>query len=134
MGLSWLTIDELEAIRLADLEGLAHEEAARRRAAKGRNNQEEVTEMPRGDRTGPAGRGPMTGRGAGYCAGYPVPGFMNPYGDHAPYAPHSPHTAEQGREALQDQVKLFEERIEALKKRIEDLRNEAESGAGEAPD
>ena len=22
--------------------------------------------------------GPMTGRAAGYCAGYPVPGFMNP--------------------------------------------------------
>jgi hypothetical protein len=34
--------------------------------------------MPRGDRTGPAGLGPMTGRAAGYCAGYPVPGFMNP--------------------------------------------------------
>jgi hypothetical protein len=34
--------------------------------------------MPGGDRTGPAGFGPMTGRGAGYCAGYPVPGFMNP--------------------------------------------------------
>ena len=29
-GLSVLTIDELEAIRLADLEGLAHEAAARR--------------------------------------------------------------------------------------------------------
>jgi hypothetical protein len=34
--------------------------------------------MPGGDRTGPAGLGPRTGRGAGYCAGYPVPGFMNP--------------------------------------------------------
>jgi hypothetical protein len=34
--------------------------------------------MPRGDRTGPWGAGPMTGRAAGYCAGYPVPGFMNP--------------------------------------------------------
>jgi hypothetical protein len=22
----------------------------------------------------------MTGRAAGYCAGYPVPGYMNPYG------------------------------------------------------
>ncbi len=33
--------------------------------------------MPRGDRTGPAGMGPMTGRGAGFCAGYNVPGFMN---------------------------------------------------------
>jgi hypothetical protein len=34
--------------------------------------------MPRGDRTGPGGAGPMTGRAAGYCAGYPVPGYMNP--------------------------------------------------------
>ncbi len=34
--------------------------------------------MPWGDRTGPAGMGPMTGRGAGYCAGYGVPGYMNP--------------------------------------------------------
>ncbi len=34
--------------------------------------------MPRGDRTGPMGLGPMTGRAAGYCAGYPVPGYMNP--------------------------------------------------------
>jgi hypothetical protein len=34
--------------------------------------------MPRGDRTGPMGMGPMTGRAAGYCAGYPVPGYMNP--------------------------------------------------------
>ena len=34
--------------------------------------------MPRGDRSGPAGAGPMTGRGLGYCAGYPHPGFMAP--------------------------------------------------------
>ncbi|HOP39775.1 MAG TPA: DUF5320 domain-containing protein [Geobacteraceae bacterium] len=33
--------------------------------------------MPRGDGTGPLGFGPMTGRAAGYCAGYPAPGFMN---------------------------------------------------------
>jgi hypothetical protein len=34
--------------------------------------------MPGGDRTGPVGMGPMTGRAAGYCAGYAVPGYMNP--------------------------------------------------------
>lgn len=34
--------------------------------------------MPFGNGLGPAGMGPMTGRGAGYCAGYGVPGFMNP--------------------------------------------------------
>ena len=33
--------------------------------------------MPRGDRTGPMGAGPMTGRGVGFCAGYDVPGYMN---------------------------------------------------------
>ena len=63
--------------------------------------------MPRGNRTGPAGMGPMTGRVAGYCAGYPVPGYMNPipgrtvyyssapapygagsYGYRAPYLPY----------------------------------------------
>ena len=35
--------------------------------------------MPRGDGTGPRGLGPMTGRAAGYCAGYSAAGFMNPY-------------------------------------------------------
>ena len=33
--------------------------------------------MPAGDGTGPVGAGPMTGRGAGYCAGYGVPGYAN---------------------------------------------------------
>jgi hypothetical protein len=36
--------------------------------------------MPRGDGTGPAGMGPMTGRAGGFCAGYSVPGYMNPVG------------------------------------------------------
>ena len=36
--------------------------------------------MPRGNRTGPDGMGPMTGRGAGYCAGYNMPGYANPTG------------------------------------------------------
>ena len=34
--------------------------------------------MPFGDRTGPAGAGPMTGRAAGFCTGFGVPGYMNP--------------------------------------------------------
>ena len=36
--------------------------------------------MPTGDRTGPQGLGPRTGRGEGYCAGHSVPGYMNPRG------------------------------------------------------
>ncbi len=31
--------------------------------------------MPGGDRTGPAGLGPRTGRALGYCAGYSSPGY-----------------------------------------------------------
>jgi len=34
--------------------------------------------MPSGDQTGPMGQGPMTGRAAGYCAGFNQPGWMNP--------------------------------------------------------
>ena len=33
--------------------------------------------MPGGDGTGPMGLGPMTGRGAGFCAGYSAPGYAN---------------------------------------------------------
>ena len=33
--------------------------------------------MPGGNRTGPMGNGPMTGRGAGVCAGNEMPGYTN---------------------------------------------------------
>jgi hypothetical protein len=33
--------------------------------------------MPRGDHTGPLGMGPMSGRAAGFCAGYGMPGYAN---------------------------------------------------------
>jgi hypothetical protein len=36
--------------------------------------------MPGGDRTGPWGMGPMTGRGMGFCGGYGHPGYINPAG------------------------------------------------------
>jgi len=34
--------------------------------------------MPGGDRTGPLGRGPITGRGLGYCSGTNRPGYAIP--------------------------------------------------------
>lgn len=34
--------------------------------------------MPFGDGTGPMGLGPMTGRRAGFCAGFGRPGFASP--------------------------------------------------------
>ena len=36
--------------------------------------------MPRGDRTGPLGDGPMTGRQLGYGAGYDGPGYTKVHG------------------------------------------------------
>jgi hypothetical protein len=33
--------------------------------------------MPRGDRTGPAGTGPRSGRAAGYCGGFDEPGYAD---------------------------------------------------------
>lgn len=41
------------------------------------NRRKEVSKMPGGDGTGPLGMGPMTGRAAGFCAGYGMPGYMN---------------------------------------------------------
>ncbi|BDC36635.1 MAG: hypothetical protein EF806_05065 [Candidatus Methanoliparum thermophilum] len=40
--------------------------------------------MPWGDRTGPMGLGPRTGRGLGLCSGYPVPGYLG-YPRRAPF-------------------------------------------------
>ena len=107
--------------------------------------------MPGGDRTGPAGMGPMTGRGAGYCAGYPMPGYLNPYGGRmgggfgwgrgrgwgypavAAYAgarygypPYEmPYSREQEKEALQNQVRFLEEQLSGIRDRIEHIEVEA---------
>ena len=62
------------------LEGLAglHGSPISQKINSFENTKKEVINMPFGDGTGPAGMGPMTGRAAGFCAGYPVPGYMNP--------------------------------------------------------
>ena len=50
----------------------------RQRQAAIDREEKEVSTMPFGDGTGPRGLGPMTGRGAGYCAGYDQPGAFSP--------------------------------------------------------
>ena len=42
-----------------------------------KNAGKEVIDMPFGDKKGPPGMGPMTGRAAGFCADFPLPGHMN---------------------------------------------------------
>jgi hypothetical protein len=105
--------------------------------------------MPRGDGTGPAGMGPMTGRAAGFCAGYGMPGYMNPIGGRgywgrgrgfwgrgggrgwryrfwAPYypAPALQVTARQELEYLRQQAEHLKSSLDEINKRVEQLQTE----------
>ncbi len=101
--------------------------------------------MPGGDRTGPMGAGPMTGRRAGYCAGYSVPGYANPYpyggfggrgrgyrrryfrwgmGGYPGYDPYM-----QGYEPIVpvDEKEYLTKQAEALEKELKDIKNRLSS-------
>jgi hypothetical protein len=107
--------------------------------------------MPGGDRTGPVGMGPMTGRGAGFCAGSSIPGYTSPVGGrgfwgrgrgggrgrcnwfHATGLPFwarvaqgffGAPSAEQQREALRQQSQRLQESLDAVNRRLEDLEKE----------
>ena len=86
--------------------------------------------MPRGDGTGPMGMGPMTGKGAGYCAGYQNTGFgfgcgrgfnasvpmrarMNCFG----YGM-SGNQMYNEKEILNNQAEVLENRLQEIKKRL----------------
>ena len=109
--------------------------------------------MPRGDRTGPMGMGPMTGRAAGYCAGYGVPGNVNPMPRRGfgmgwgggrgwrhryyatglpgrarfryPSAWDAPPTPEQEAESLKAQTERLKEQLNTINQRIAELEKEA---------
>jgi hypothetical protein len=106
--------------------------------------------MPGGDRTGPRGAGPMSGRGYGLCGGYEAPGFVQgnatpwfargggPWGGghgwrhwyHATGLPRwarfgaPPLSAEQEKEALKGQATRLEDELAAMRRRIEELERE----------
>ena len=108
--------------------------------------------MPGGNGTGPGGMGPMTGRGAGFCAGYSVPGYANPVGGRgmgmgwgrgrgfgrgfgmgrAGYGmpaygvgPFTPTVVpQQELDSLKGQAEYFEEALNGIKKRIEELESQ----------
>lgn len=96
--------------------------------------------MPGGDRTGPIGAGPMTGRGRGACAGFSSPGYGNPgFGGggrgwrHRFWAtgvpgwaagatpPMAPPALREQRTALEDQVKTLESQLQTLKERLKGM-------------
>ncbi|MBN2590729.1 MAG: DUF5320 domain-containing protein [Sedimentisphaerales bacterium] len=98
--------------------------------------------MPRGDRTGPAGMGPMTGRATGFCAGFQAPGFMNRGGGRgfggrgagrgwrnrycAPaYQVNMPQASMQNElEYLKEQAQYLKESLDGINKRVEELQSE----------
>ena len=94
--------------------------------------------MPRGDRTGPAGMGPMTGRRMGFCGA----GFGRGYGRGAGFGRGlgygrgygrgfgwmgynpvvgSPAGSVDEKAVMADQVKFLEEELEIAKKQLENL-------------
>ncbi len=99
--------------------------------------------MPRGDGTGPMGMGPRTGRGAGFCAGFPVPGYMSagfgrgrgygrmfyhrwphyaPYG-YYPAVPQAPQAVDE-KEMLQREAKLLEDQLNQIRERLSQLESD----------
>ncbi|UCH98293.1 MAG: DUF5320 domain-containing protein [Candidatus Aminicenantes bacterium] len=102
--------------------------------------------MPGGDRTGPLGVGPMTGRGLGYCGGFDAPGYAytGPFFGRGfgfgrgrgrgmrrgmgfglrwgvsvypyPYVP--PYSYENEAEMLRQQAKHLEDSLEQINKRL----------------
>ncbi len=101
--------------------------------------------MPGGDRTGPLGRGPMTGRAAGYCSGYQMPGYERGFGvgrgrgrgfgrgfwkrgrsfwlrDYYPETYYKPvQSRVEEKNYLENTIKELEEEIKSIRERIKDL-------------
>lgn len=88
--------------------------------------------MPQGNGTGPLSAGPMTGRGAGHCAGNDMPGWQNPgkrgamqRGFFRSHAQHAVAAADamvlQGRiDALHTQLASLEKQLAELGGKTED--------------
>jgi len=103
--------------------------------------------MPGGDRTGPMGRGPMTGRADGLCAVYPNPRYITPgYGQgfgrgrgvgrgfwgrgrrfwyrENNDVPFNQPSTEEEKVYLENLVKNLEDELNALKVKLNDLKKE----------
>ena len=81
--------------------------------------------MPRGDGTGPAGQGPMTGRRMGFCAGFNTPGFMSGgFGRGRGFAWRARAIQTAPIQQVQPQVITEKEEKQYLKQELEALREE----------
>ncbi len=109
-----------------------------------------MIKLPRGNRTGPWGQGPRSGRGLGYCSGYSAPGYAKgsgigwgrgygggrgwgggrgfypgrnfyPLDQPTPIPPFSPHFTPE------DETRYLEETLSGLKKEIENIEKRLEA-------
>ena len=103
--------------------------------------------MPYGDSTGPGGMGARTGRGFGFCSGFPHPGYavgpglgrgrgrgfgrgfgwragfrqgLGPLWDYGPPEPYD-YGPDQEKEFLKNQISTMEKTIQNLKKRLDEI-------------
>lgn len=82
--------------------------------------------MPGGDRTGPDGRGPRTGRDRGYCAGFGRPGSVSP-GFRRGFGRRMREISEpKRREALEEELQGIEQEQSALEEEKERIRKQLE--------
>ncbi len=94
--------------------------------------------MPRGDKTGPLGEGPMTGRRMGLCAGFNAPGFMNSGSGRGlgfrrgfgrgfrrvfiPFAQPQVITEKEEKQMLEENLKSLKQEMEEIQKRLKELK------------
>ncbi len=92
--------------------------------------------MPFGNGTGPFGLGSMSGRGLGYCAGYPHPGYYvygrkHLFGRRAGFCrwifpllgKYTP-TKEEEKSLLESEAEFLKRRLEVIEKRVKDIESE----------
>ena len=81
--------------------------------------------MPGGDGTGPMGMGPMTGRGAGYCAGFAAPGSRTKRNSRRNTSPtvinHKDFTPGELKSAVTDLERMDANRAKAKEKSVKRL-------------
>jgi len=93
--------------------------------------------MPFGDGTGPLGRGPMTGRGLGYCAGYNRPGYgysgwgrswfgrgrgLRRWWAFQPPVPYQPSSTKEEMEMLREEADALRVELKDIESAIQDLK------------
>jgi len=85
--------------------------------------------MPRGDKTGPEGRGSMTGRGLGNCSGSGEPGytagnrgrgFRRGFGGGFGRACSRIETGVSEKTLLENEIRILKDKLGSLEKRLSD--------------